>query len=760
MKVFGKISVFILILTAMTAAGVFSSSAVSAKRPAAYIKSAGVIVRASASVSSKAIAKSSKKTKVALLSGKKFNKHWYKIKLKSGKKGYVHKNHLSIPKNQLYITPSATVYVGYRAKFNSLINTTGSSVKWKSSDKASASVDSNGVITPLKAGKVTIKAKAGSRLVKSALTVKNADVKLSMNSASMLTEDKLTLKASCKKSVSWTSSDSSVASVKNGVITAQKVGKAVITAQSKSGKASCAVEVKKRIITLSSDKTTAYVGCRIKLTPSGGAHGYTYTSSKPDVFTVDKNGFATALSKGESEITCKSGDLTAKITLKAKTGDAVKISNDSAEIKSGMTYFVRSQTSSVKWKTSDSSVATVSGGYIKAKNLGTAIITAYTQSGASDCVVEVKPAQAVRFCYTSENSPQKGQKIAFYAITDSLRTSLKFKITPPSGAKYWLKPTVKSASGSRIIWKAVKTLSVAGTYKVNAYSKTGSTSFSTSDGGFTTVFVNSTSDRKQSTTSEKRASTALLKDIASFEGYVPKVEEDPLVANSPTVGYGHVVYAGTSFYNNMTKREAFAFLVNSINDMGYNSRVNQILKENQISCNQQQFDALVCFSYNLGIYAITNHENLIGTLQNSYGKEKYKDTGYISGYDVYLRESASDSSEALKKLSAGSYVTVTGTSGSWKKVLLSDKKTEGFIKKSQLVMRTTDESKRNLNNVPLSAFKNFLNYHHASGNCIKGLLYRRVDELEMFMFDDYVCDGKENKYGLSYKCSKNSDFTL
>ena len=274
----------------------------------------------------------------------------------------------------------------------------------------------------------------------------------------------------------------------------------------------------------------------------------------------------------------------------------------------------------------------------------------------------------------------------------------------------------------------------------------------------TTVFVNSSSDKNACTKSEKRASTALLKAIATFEGFVSYVAPDDLVADSPTVGYGRVVYSGTSFYNGMTKDEAFAYLVKTVNDSGYNSRVNKILSENNIYCNQKQFDALVDFSYNLGIYAITNHERLIGTLQSSYGKESYKNTGYVNSYGVVLRKSASDSAAAVKTLSVGSFVTAKSKSGSWYKVELSDGKTEGFVKKSQLVMRSTDTSKRNLNNVSPSAFKAFLDYHHASSKCVKGLLYRRVDELEMFLFGDYSCDGKQNKYGVSYTCPDNSSF--
>ena len=46
-------------------------------------------------------------------------------------------------------------------------------------------------------------------------------------------------------------------------------------------------------------------------------------------------------------------------------------------------------------------------------------------------------------------------------------------------------------------------------------------------------------------------------------------------------------------------------------------------------------------------------------------------------------------------------------------------------------------------------FNEFLAYNKAGGKFIKGLLNRRVEELQMFFFGDYSLDGAKNKYGFS-----------
>ena len=126
--------------------------------------------------------------------------------------------------------------------------------------------------------------------------------------------------------IKWTSSDESVASVSNGVVTAKKKGTTLITAKSSSGKiAICDVEVKPKEIEatkITLDKTSATLTTNTSLTlkvtfePSNTeARTLTWTSSNPSVASV-VDGKVTALKAGDALITVKTENNKAEINSK------------------------------------------------------------------------------------------------------------------------------------------------------------------------------------------------------------------------------------------------------------------------------------------------------------------------------------------------------------------------------------------------------------------------------------------------------------
>ena len=124
-------------------------------------------------------------------------------------------------------------------------------VTWSTSDASVATVD-NGVVTAKKVGTATITAKAGDKSATCAVTVVATpvtSVTLDRTNAQLKAGETVTLTATVKpddatdKTVTWTTSDASVATVSNGVVTAKKVGTATITARAGNKEATCAITV-------------------------------------------------------------------------------------------------------------------------------------------------------------------------------------------------------------------------------------------------------------------------------------------------------------------------------------------------------------------------------------------------------------------------------------------------------------------------------------------------------------------------------------
>lgn len=761
MKIVKKLFLIVAILSAFTAISIFGADAASCSLKA-RTNATNLNVRSGASTSSTIVTSLKNPTDVTLLNTKLYNSEWYKIKLSDGTQGYVYKDYLDIKSGQLFIPQTVTGYNGYKVKYK-VINTTDSTAKWTSSDSTVATVNKKGVAKCLKNGTTTITVTAGSVTSKSTLTVKNADVKISSAPTEIFLDETCTVKVSCKKKVTFTSSDTAVATVNSdGEVTPVAKGKVTITATSKSGTASCTIKIKKRTIDLKMDNSTLYVSNRRFVTPSGGLQAYSFKSSDTNVFTVDSSGMITAKGAGTAKLTVTSGDLSTKKSITVKSGKYIDISHTSGTVRAGMTLYLKSNTSGVVWSSSDSSIAKIENGYVLGVNKGKAIITVTTSSGASDCLVTVESPQAVRFVYPSENSAFAGDTVTFNAITDMQRSAVKFKITAPNGSESWITNVSKSTEDSRYIWSCSKALTVTGVYTITAYAKTSTGDWQTETSGQCTTFVSKVTKKNQVAFGERRASTDAINIIAEHEGFVGTVYTDTM-AGVPTVGYGRVVYAGSTFYNGMTKKEAFAFLIKTVNESGFTSRMNKILTENNIKFSQQQFDALIDFSYNLGAYAITNDDDLFNTLLNSYGSDNYKKKGFINSLNVTVTQKAKSGAKVIANFSAGDEVTLVKNkvyNSKWYKILLEDG-TKGFVLCDKITRRTTNTAVRNLNNVKVKTFaKYYLPYHHASSQCYVGLLRRRVDEVETFFYGDYVRDGQSNKYGLSYTCSKNSSIKI
>lgn len=243
-----------------------------------------------------------------------------------------------------------------------------------------------------------------------------ASIKLNQHNVNLGVGYNTTLKVvdtggSSSTTVVWTSSDSSVATVNNGVVTGVKPGEAIITAKIGAEQAICKVVVINNFVPItgirfSNSNKTILVGSTQKLsvtvTPSNASNqSLSYTSSNPNIATVDSEGNVKGIAVGEAYITVSAAGYQAVANIKViNTISLNSISipkNLQLKEQSSSTLNVTFNPSNatnkkVTWKSSNPNVATVdSSGNVKAIAPGTATITVISSDGGkvATCNVEV-----------------------------------------------------------------------------------------------------------------------------------------------------------------------------------------------------------------------------------------------------------------------------------------------------------------------------------------------------------------------------------
>jgi uncharacterized protein YjdB len=238
----------------------------------------------------------------------------------SGKKAtcniYVQKSVIKVQKlklNKTNISLNEKENLTLAIKSLKPFNATNQNVYWKSSDTKVATVNQSGKIKAIKEGTAVITAYAqdGSKIKASCkIKVIHPAVILNATSKNLSIGDVFELKASVTddptNTVTYKSSNSGIAKVKaNGKVTARAYGTAVITATSRSGKtASCSITVQENssAYAISSNSLGMYKGDMQPLTVSNTVMGITWSSTAPDVATVDATGKVTAHAEGTTTI--------------------------------------------------------------------------------------------------------------------------------------------------------------------------------------------------------------------------------------------------------------------------------------------------------------------------------------------------------------------------------------------------------------------------------------------------------------------------
>ena len=232
-------------------------------------------------------------------------------------------------------TDSLTLEEGGTATLTATItpsNATDQNVTWSSDNESVATVDQNGRVTAVAQGGATITAAVDGKSAKCSVTVNAAapvpvtSVSLDKTSLGLTEGDTETLTATVEpsdatnKNVTWSTSDASIATVTDGVVTAVAPGTATITVTTEDGNktATCAVTVTAATVpvtgvTLNKTSTSLYVGDTETLTPTitpdnATNKNVTWSSDDTSVATVDASGLVTAVARGTAVITATAAD--------------------------------------------------------------------------------------------------------------------------------------------------------------------------------------------------------------------------------------------------------------------------------------------------------------------------------------------------------------------------------------------------------------------------------------------------------------------
>ena len=213
------------------------------------------------------------------------------------------------------------------------------------------------------------------------------------------------------KTLKWTSSNPNIATVDNtGKVTAVGGGTATITVKSQNGKeASCEVKVTSKIESISLNKSNITLSkgtsetLKATINPSDTTDDKTlkWTSSNPNIATVDNTGKVTAVGGGTATITVKSQNgkeascevkVTSKIESISLNKSNITLSKGTSEtLKATINPSDATDDKTLTWKSEDENIAKVDGnGKVTGVGTGTTNITVTTSNGKSaTCKVTV-----------------------------------------------------------------------------------------------------------------------------------------------------------------------------------------------------------------------------------------------------------------------------------------------------------------------------------------------------------------------------------
>ena len=338
------------------------------------------------------------------------------------------------PTSISFSEPNKTMYVGDTLTLKpTILPTEAASDKlaWSTTNSYVVSV-SGGVLTAKKEGtaKITVRT-TSDKIATCQITVKAVEptsVSINNTKATIKIGDTITLTSTvspknASQNVTWSNSNTNIATVSNGIVTAKAVGSATITVKTSNGKtATCNVTVTPiEVTSIALNKTSATLkvgentSLSVTYTPSNATtKSATWTSDNNSIATVS-NGVVTAKSVGSAVITAKTSNgktATCKVTVNPIDVTSISLNETEKTIEQGKTATIYATVSpsnatvkTIKWSSSNTSVATIdTNGKITAKSAGSTIITATSNNGKTATCKIIVPEVAVTSISLSKTS--------------------------------------------------------------------------------------------------------------------------------------------------------------------------------------------------------------------------------------------------------------------------------------------------------------------------------------------------------------------
>ena len=379
-----------------------------------------------------------------------------------------------------------SLYAGNTTTLSYSTTPSGAQVTW-SSDNTNVATVKDGKVKTHSPGTAKIHAKMtyAGKTYEAICTISAGSPSITLNQSSITLDPNgsKTLTATTKPSsdVTWSSDNTGIAKVSGGKVTAVSAGSTTIRAKmtygGKTYEATCKVTVSSPSISLNQSSITLAPNASqtLKATTKPSGASVTWSSDNTGIAKVS-GGKVTAVGTGSTTIRAKityggkNYEATCKVTV---TNPSIKLDKSSVSLMPGgsakLTATVVPSGTSVSWSSSNTSVATVSGGTVKGVASGSATITAKMTYGGKEykatCTVTVeKPSISL-----SSNS-----STIEYSQRDKGTVTITANVKPDAGGtvKWSISDeSVASLSANdktvKVTAKSSGTATITATYTVN-----------------------------------------------------------------------------------------------------------------------------------------------------------------------------------------------------------------------------------------------------------------------------------------------------